>query len=149
MLRPSLLFLAFPFFSVLAMHCLPLPAIWMWSMYPCAVEYVCNSKSHTCMLCTYAVHVWAGGCVLLCVFRVCSILFSLQKGIFLIVFLPSQLFAKESNTKPLMFSVIMHPLNHRMDRREQCLPLPPCDYSVLSTAHSHGAEIRGKQLWWQ
>lgn len=50
--------------------------------------------------------------------------------------------AKESKTRPSIFSV-MYPLNQRMDATEGGSPHLPCDYSVLLTACSHGAEIRG------
>lgn len=51
--------------------------------------------------------------------------------------------AKESKTRPSIFSDIMYPLNERMDATEGGSPLLPPDYSVRLTACSDGAEIRG------
>lgn len=108
---------------------------------------VCKPIEYMCVCCTYIqrVCVCAQVRVLACV-RI--IPFSLWKGIYSMqsVFLPFLMSAKESKTRPSIFRDIIHPLNHRMDRTEGRTPLLPYDYSVLLTACSHGAEIRGNNF---
>lgn len=105
---------------------------------------VCLSMYGICGLCSYMRRVCAQvrepGCVCIIPFFLC------KRGyaacIMFFFFLLFLILAKESKTRPSIFSV-MYPLNQRMDATEGGSPHLPCDYSVWLTACSHGAEIRG------